>query len=346
MRFFQNKVFILLACVIAFGSMHFFGASSAQARSWSGQVLDIRTGQPVSGVNVKAGISGRVDPFPGYLAVTGENGRFSITWPEESWNNWNAGSINHYLRIDVPARQGERWGDYWQVIFIRASPAQDLIVELIPRYFFIKGQVLGLGSLPLANANVFLGRRERGAVSSFGHGNSVRTDTNGYFSFTRQVAYPADVSGWPTGYYDIPPGLSPIGSENFANLLQDVGPTWEFAVGVQFPGDTETTWHVIPEEETLSSFDDSLHAYVLMSAGGEWTDREKADRLFDWVEFLVPALLPPGSRTVESGSLIYRYYSTGVFLATFLGDLYFINQEMIIIPLGTVDSWLPFVQNS
>jgi hypothetical protein len=78
----------------------------------------------------------------------------------------------------------------------------------------------------------------------------------------------------------------------------------------------------------------------------ELSELEKADLLFNWLESLAPALLPPGAQTVESGNLIYRYYSTGVFLATFLGDLYFIDQEMNIMPLGTVDSWLPFVQDS
>ena len=71
------------------------------------------------------------------------------------------------------------------------------------------------------------------------------------------------------------------------------------------------------------------------------TDFEKANIIFDWVEALFPVLFPSGEQTQTIGDIFYRYYTTDVFLATYLGDFYFIGQDAII-PLGSVNMLLPY----
>lgn len=84
------------------------------------------------------------------------------------------------------------------------------------------------------------------------------------------------------------------------------------------------------------------------------TDRQKADVLFNWIEALFPDLFPQTTPTQENEEgVIYRYYlwpissppSTGKFLVTYLGDLYFIGYNTFI-PLGNVDDLLSYAQNS
>jgi hypothetical protein len=98
--------------------------------------------------------------------------------------------------------------------------------------------------------------------------------------------------------------------------------------------------------QTLTGSGSYFDNFELQFIGSVITDTENANTLFNWLESLLPDLLPSGPQTVEADGLIHRYYSTGVFLATYFGDLYFIDGEMNIIPLGAVDDLLPFARGS
>lgn len=103
-----------------------------------------------------------------------------------------------------------------------------------------------------------------------------------------------------------------------------------------------------PADDILGRLRDSLpdiSAYEFGAAEG-LTDLQKADLLFAWIESIISDWFPSGAQTQTAGSIYYRMYSTNVFLATYLGQLYFIDQEMNIIPLGAVDEWLPFAQGA
>jgi hypothetical protein len=74
------------------------------------------------------------------------------------------------------------------------------------------------------------------------------------------------------------------------------------------------------------------------------TDLQKAEVLFNWLETQFPEVLPSNTTTQEIEGIIYRQYVTGVFLATYLGDLYFIGYDTFI-PLGNVDALMSHVSN-
>ncbi|MGB3944707.1 MAG: hypothetical protein WBK88_07945, partial [Methanothrix sp.] len=175
------------------------------SRTWSGEVLDIRTGLPVSDVSVKAGVSGRVDPFSGYEEITGHDGKFSITWPDDSWKNWRGGEIDHYLRVD-PAPNWERAGGstsvYLASTVIRESP-EEVKVYLVPRTAFIKGRAVSASDgTPLRDLRISLVYPGRVI-------ESVTTDERGEFAFNPITGFRSDGALWPFRLFDVyPPGLT------------------------------------------------------------------------------------------------------------------------------------------
>lgn len=239
---------------------------SVQARTWSGTVVDARTGRPVTDAKVQAGLHSRVDPFKGYQAITGADGRFRMTWDEESWKNQKASTLNHYLRVIPPAtwRPGHPTG-YWQVTVIRSAPTEGVTVRVIPRNVFVKGRVLAAedGS-PLTDAWVRLGIRKPGDTTArYGAKWGVRTDKDGAFSIPAPTApppvgFPTDSAGWPATLHDVPAGLAPKGGEDFSKLLKAPGSMWDFAVVI---GGTE---YPIPRERITTSIDDQVHTYVVI----------------------------------------------------------------------------------
>ena len=101
--------------------------SAVSGRTWSGTVYDIRTGLPLEGITLKAGILGRVDAFTDYLKITKQDGKFSITWDNESWKVWGGDKINHYLRVYGNENGREKnLGGYWDVTVVRRQPTQEL----------------------------------------------------------------------------------------------------------------------------------------------------------------------------------------------------------------------------
>ncbi len=239
---------------------------SAQARTWSGVVVDARTGQPVKGATVMAGTQGRVDPFTEYKAVTGDNGRFRITWPEETWKRAMEGRpFNHYLRVQPPAawRPGHPAG-YWNVTVIRSSPTE-VTVRLMPRNAFVKGRVLSAeDGKPLGGVWVNLGIRNPGAdAGRYGAKHGTRTKDDGTFSIplpdgAPPVGFVADSAAWPSTLFDVPAGLAPKGSEDFDKLLKAPDPMYDFAVMI---GDTA---YPIPRDRITTSINDRVHTYVVI----------------------------------------------------------------------------------
>jgi aldose sugar dehydrogenase len=76
------------------------------------------------------------------------------------------------------------------------------------------------------------------------------------------------------------------------------------------------------------------------------TEREKAEMLFDWLESLALDIFPSGPSTQQASGIFFRIYPGNMFLATYIGELYFIDQEGNVVPLGSVDTWLLFAQGS
>ena len=184
----MKRVFFLLLCLFIFSTISIplpggrVSVFSAPNRTWSGTIYDIRTGQPMPGVEVKAGVKGRVDPFKNYRAVTDAQGRFSISWDEESWTVWGGDNINHYLRINSWQGFPDNHS-YFPLTLIRRQPTLDNTIYLTPRGAFIKGRLLSSETgNPLSSTNVQL--LVPGAVKE-----TVKTDLQGYFTFKPVIAY-------------------------------------------------------------------------------------------------------------------------------------------------------------
>lgn len=96
--------------------------------------------------------------------------------------------------------------------------------------------------------------------------------------------------------------------------------------------------------DRLQSF--SLTRQVGPSPSPELTYSEKANIIFNWLESLAPEILSPTPQeTKKIEGIYYRYYSvTDVYIATYLGDLWFIDHLGGLHNFGEVNYWLPFAQ--
>ena len=89
--------------------------------------------------------------------------------------------------------------------------------------------------------------------------------------------------------------------------------------------------------------------FVLEFTGDKpFTDREKADIIFNWLESLVPEILKPSpQQTLELFGIIFRYYpATNVYIATYQNHLFYIDHLGYVHDLGEVDLWLPIAQGA
>ncbi len=115
--------------------------------------------------------------------------------------------------------------------------------------------------------------------------------------------------------------------------------TWNNA-----PNDgTEVMWQVMAENPSGSSHWSGFW-YFNNSPGTDSADKQKAERLFGWIESQLPDLFsPPGQPVEELEGILFRYYGVSdYFLATFEGHFFWIV-GVEIIHLGTVDEWLAHV---
>lgn len=248
---------IAIFSVLTLAALTAFPASGSH--TWSGEVLDVRTGLPIEGVSVKAGLPGRVDAFPGYEQITGPDGKFSITWPEDSWDWMGADKVNHYLRVNPPSTwktEGTASG-YMQATVIRPSP-EYVTVYLVPRAAFIKGVAVSASDgTPLPDLKLSL--RHPGGIRE-----TVRTDENGEFAFSPINGFRSDNNGWPLTVYDVyPPGLTD-------DRPLDPGEYQTPAIGVNDPKyhdmlpPTGDDWQYTRTLELITSTTDDLHTYVVL----------------------------------------------------------------------------------
>lgn len=185
---------IIISICLFFSVSYVMKVQSASSGTWSGTIYDIRTGKPLVGVEVKAGVRGRTDPFPAYKAYTNSKGQFSITWDEESWKVWKASTINHYLRINT-------WGShpdnhsYFPLTLIRRQPT-NISAYLTPRGAYIKGKLYSAETgNPLPETKVQILAPGRVVQSVF-------TDKSGNFAFKPVIAYSFPI---PSELYDVDP---------------------------------------------------------------------------------------------------------------------------------------------
>jgi len=249
----MNKLIsFFLVLVFVFSLIGIPNLQASDSRTWSGTIYDIRTGKPLAGVEVKAGIGGRVDPFSAYKAYTDAKGKFSITWDEESWKNWKASTINHYLRINT-------WGShpdnhsYFPLTLIRRQPT-NITAYLTPRGAYIKGKLYSAETgNPLPDTKVQIlapGRVEQ----------STYTDKSGNFVFKPVIAYSYPV---PNELFDVyPPDLSneqprvPTKNQSYCLILEDRSYT---SIESVRKGDEFVT--SLPLQ---SSYTDAIHTYVTL----------------------------------------------------------------------------------
>lgn len=229
--------------LLSFLIMMLLGAP-AVARTWSGTVRNAITGEPIEGVRVQAGVPGRVDPFSGHSVHTDGSGRFSIPWPSDAWNSWNAGSRNHYLRFSKD--------DHWGILLARPQPEQGLDMFMTPLLVFIQGQLLdGANGRPLPDVRLSIALP--GSVRE-----TVRTDHEGMFSFEPLILY-AEYRSQNSRVHDYPleMGLdwTPI----------EVGPYTSISLRIRDSG-FNNDWVGVPAQSMKPSADGEVYTFVTLVA--------------------------------------------------------------------------------
>jgi hypothetical protein len=254
LRFFIASI---LSLSILFSLFNPVKVGAVAGKTWSGTVFDIRTGLPLEGITFKAGVAGRVDAFPKYLQITKQDGKFSITWDNESWKVWNGDNVNHYLRVNANENGREKnLGGYWDVTVIRRQPTQELSIYLIPSTVFIQGKVVSAETNgPLSDVRVSLVRP--GAVDK-----SVETDQQGFFKFP--IAFRAFKDYSYKGLYDVSPSSLTedqprLPGEYMSYTLAIQGTYADISAPV-------VDGRFSPSLPLLSSYTDAIHTFVTIRA--------------------------------------------------------------------------------
>jgi len=248
-------LFLVVFFIVSISLQSIFSdVASSSGKTWSGTVYDIRTGMPMAGVDVKAGTLGRVDPFKNYHAVTDSQGKFSITWDNESWRLRNADRCNHYLRINCDKAYPNNHS-YFPLTLIRKQPTTNNSIYLTPKGAFFKGQLLSAETgAPLQDVKVSL----RAPARVF---ESVTTDRNGYFSFKPVQAYAKP----PSQLFDVYP--TTLSDEQ----PRDPGKHQSYCMGLN----TSEFEDIMPEKKGTefavslplqSSYTDAIHTFVTIRA--------------------------------------------------------------------------------
>ncbi len=212
--------------------------------SWSGQVIDIRSKQPVVGARVYGGGQGRVDLTP--AATTDGEGRFTAIYEGPlDLGFW----IYYRLEVDYPP-VGNR---YFTHVSSHGSPT-NFTVQLVPRDAHVRALVRNkVTGLPIADASVSL--RRPGQVLQ-----TVVTDNGGRVQFlTHAYETFGFTSNWTEG---IPEANWLDGRSSFPEQPQAIN---DYALSASAPGyaaiQTSDLPVVIP---TVSSVTDALHSSVVI----------------------------------------------------------------------------------
>lgn len=112
-----------------------------------------------------------------------------------------------------------------------------------------------------------------------------------------------------------------------------------------------------PDTYTVSIYDQGREI-----AGGQFTitqhripsetERRNAQKLFNWVEILIPELFVPATPPMEElNGILYRYYAnTKTYLALYEGSFFFLYFDDTLtlqgLELGSADYWLAIVEES
>jgi len=146
---------VLCSCVVP----------AADAVSWTGQVVDARTGASLAGMSCIGGGAGRVDLTP--RVASDADGHFTVIYDHPlDLGFWQ------YYAIDVTDPEGR----YFHYRRAQVNP-EPLTIRLVPKEGYIQGVVRDAASgAALAGVEVRLGRTGR-------YLDSTTTDASGRFSF-------------------------------------------------------------------------------------------------------------------------------------------------------------------
>jgi len=248
----KKSIIVFLFISVLLSSFLTIRIQAASNMTWSGTIYDIRTGKPLAGVEVKAGVEGRVDPFSAYKAYTDSKGKFTITWDEESWKRWKGSTQNHYLRINTWESHPDNHS-YFPLTLVRRQPTT-ISAYLTPRGAYIKGKLYSAetGS-PLPDTKVQI--LAPGRVVQ-----SVYTDKSGNFAFEPVIAYSYPIPGElfdvdPANLTDKEPRV-PTKNQSYCLILEDRS----YAnIQPERKGDEFVT--SLPLQ---SSYTDAIHTYVTL----------------------------------------------------------------------------------
>ncbi len=237
-------------------------AGTAQAAEeaggqWAGQVVDIRTNKPLAGVELDSARPGAFhnnNPGPVPTVKSGADGRFQLPLPKSVMKGMADGRVPYVLVANYSGKLRAV-----RMEFIRPMPGE-VLLKLIPLDVYIKGRAVSAETgAPLPNIGVTLLRP--GAVAG-----SATTDANGDFSFRPVPAFEATGGA----VYDIrPPDLyklepHTVFHEKYASYAVSTiyGKGSEQFVDVSPPRGKDGRYE--PSLPLVSSFDDSIHTYVLL----------------------------------------------------------------------------------
>ena len=102
-------------------------------------------------------------------------------------------------------------------------------------------------------------------------------------------------------------------------------------------------WHCVRIAVLLLVFLTGIPINKSSFAGENLSDLQKANKIFNWLEYEFPEILSPTPQpTYESDGIYFRYYpGTNVYIGTIQNDLYFYDHLGVLYNLGSVDIWLP-----
>ena len=168
-------------------SVTFLGTVVSQTKvpvSWSGTVVDLRTGNPIAGAKVYGGASGRVDLTE--AAITDAEGRFTVTYQDGALDL----DLWKFYRLTVePPTEGPRYFGY---ISIHGAPLE-VTARLLPLNGFYRGVVRNASNQKVIS----------GATVSLGAGGryieTLTTDPQGEFTFNTEAYDPGNWTNYEIG---------------------------------------------------------------------------------------------------------------------------------------------------
>ncbi len=220
---------------------------------WTGQIVDIRSGQPLADMRVWGGFRGRTDYTT--ASITGNDGRFNVIYP----NPLDLGVYGFYQLTSTYIPNGAL---YFENVQKTTYPSETL-VRVVPRNAYIRGVVRDrVSGQVITNATVAI---ERGG----GNVGQVLTDARGEYLFLVS-AY----SGSNAGNYEegIPPEAQ-VPHETW----QQVQPITNYIVKVQAPGFRSAGTDTLQVRiALLSSTTPDLHTWLAFAVAPNTTNLNAA----------------------------------------------------------------------